>query len=314
MSMETPSKGPNKLRRGWITHTVRAVIVGAFALIALAMFAMVEKRPELSSVGRGKALAQANGCFACHGSSETDVRANFRQVSGGTWKPKSIPTLWENGIDRADVLVDWITHGVPEEEVEAHKKLFIQMPAYEKHLRASEIDDIAAWILSESVRLSQGAPSKTPIAALQPADVSKLPGDRLMVLGDELSRRSGCYQCHGELGQGGASNPASFKNYIPGFFGKDFQKLTDNGNRDEILHWIEHGRGKAIEAGTLGYLARRYVNAQAIGMPSYKNQLTAVEKSILTEYLLMLNKTGPLTAAKLEKLLKDLNDDSADKS
>ena len=311
--MDTPQR-TTKVRRRWVRHALRTFIFGAVALVALSVFAVVEKRPELSHVGRGKQLAQANGCFACHGTSETDFRGNLRQVTGGTWKPKGIPTFWENGIDRVDVLVDWITHGVPEEEAEAHKKLFIQMPAYEKHMATGEIEDVAAWILSEAVRLSQGAPSKEATPVIATADVSKLPPERLMPLGDRLSRQHGCYQCHGELGQGGASNPASFKNYIPGFFGRDFLKLTDNGNREEVLHWIEHGRGKAVESGALGYLAKKYVDGQAIGMPAYKDRLTPLEKTVLTEYLLLLNKEGPLSASKLEKLLKTLNEDGSDES
>lgn len=296
-------------------HFVRGFFLVLVCGIAAAVVLHFERRPERSIVAHGKELATIQGCFACHGTSEADPRANLRKTSTGEWKPKSIPTFWENGIDRVDVLVDWITHGVPAEEAEAHKRLFIQMPAYEKFMSPADIEAITAWILSDAIRLTQGSPQ--PTADLQTLDATKvaqLDPDRLLILGDRLARKHACYQCHGEFGQGGAANPESFKEYIPGFFGHDFRKLTKDGDREEILHWIDHGRGRDIEAGALGSLAKKYLDAQAIGMPGYHDQLTAVEKTILTEYLLLLNKKGPLSAKELERLLKFLNEDTHEHS
>jgi mono/diheme cytochrome c family protein len=182
------------------------------------------------------------------------------------------------------------------------------MPAYDAFMKPTEIEAISAWILAEGIRLSQaGGPDEIPLLAL--ADVAGLAPNRLLALGDALSRRHGCYQCHGELGQGGVANPASFKNTIPGFFGHDFRELTDGGDRDEILHWIDHGRGQAIESGLTGAVAKRFLDGQAIGMPGYRDRLNEVEKSILTEYLLYLNKTGPLSAKELERILKLLTEE-----
>jgi mono/diheme cytochrome c family protein len=273
-----------------------------------------ETQPEHSIVGRGKLLATSSGCFACHGTSEADPHANFRKTADGSWKPKAIPTFWENGIDTADVIVDWITHGVPEDEAAAHRKLFIQMPAYERFLPASDIDAIATWILSEGVRQSQAAadPASEKVPATE-AELQALDPDHLMAVGDRLSRRFGCYQCHGEFGQGGAPNPASLKGYIPGFFGRDFLALTENGDREEIAYWIDHGRGRAIESGLLGAVAKKYLSGQAIAMPAYKDQLSAMEKSTLVEYLSLLQHEGPLSAKKFESLLHLLNEDSIKK-
>jgi len=131
------------------------------------------------------------------------------------------------------------------------------------------------------------------------------------VSGDLLSRRHGCYQCHGELGQGGIANPDSFKGYIPGFQGTDFLKLTANGDRAEILHWIDHGRGRAIEAGVLGGIAKRYFDRQAIPMPGYRDQLTAAEKELLADYLLLVNKAGPLSVQEIERLVQLLASSSS---
>lgn len=303
------SSNPNGRRKRavlWLLGLAAGVTGAALAL-------QYERQPELSVVSHGKDLAVANGCFACHGTSDSDQRANFRQLASGEWRPKSIPTLWENGIDRADVLNEWIAKGVTAKEAEAHKRLFIQMPAYEGFMKPAEIEAVSAWILAEGIRLSQGGgPDEIPLPAI--ADVAGLAPNRLLALGDALSRRHACYQCHGELGQGGVKNPASFKNTIPGFFGADFLELTAGGDRDEILYWIDHGRGRALESGLTGSLAKRFLDGQAIGMPGYRDHLTEVEKAVLTEYMLYLNKSGPLSAKELERILKLLTEEPLDQS
>ena len=268
-----------------------------------------ERTPKHSPVARGKERAVANGCFACHGSSEGDHRANLRKLASGAWKPKSIPTLWENGIDSAEVLNEWIAKGVTADQAEEHSRLFIKMPAYEGFMKPADIEAVSAWILAEAIRLSQGA-AATTIALPGEAEIAQLTPDRLLVLGDALSRKHGCYQCHGELGQGGVMNPESFKKIIPGFFGEDFLELTNGGDREEILHWIDHGRGRDLESGLMGFLATGFLDGQAISMPAYRDHLTKSEKAVLTEFLLYLNKAGPLTAKELERILKLLSEAS----
>jgi mono/diheme cytochrome c family protein len=281
------------------------VILGLLAAVAIlvSVFYQFERNPEVSPVARGEKLASSSGCFACHGRDDAENRFNLRQASPGKWRTKSLPTMWEDGIDRADIIIDWITHGVPARSVEKHKQLLIQMPAYEKRLTPEEIDALAAWVLAEGLRLNEGqgnASRNTP--ALDDVLPEKLSADQLLVIGDRLSRKHGCYQCHGELGQGGAANLASYKGHIPGFFGKEFLELTANGDRAEILHWIDHGRGKAIESGLTGKLAKHFIEGQAIGMPGYRDHLSEKEKILLTDYLLLLNKTGPLTAKDVDRI------------
>ena len=279
------------------------------------VFFYSERQPEQSPVSRGAKLADTSGCFACHGRSEAEERYNLRQTAPGNWKSKSIPTVWEDGVDRAEVVIDWVTHGVPARGIERHKQLLIQMPAYEKHLSPEEIDSIAAWVLAEGLRLSQGhgnAERETP--SLSPAEIGKLSTQQLFVLGDRISRQHGCYQCHGEFGQGGVANPASFKGTIPGFYGREFLQLTANGDRAEISHWIDHGRGQAIESGLTGRLAKKFLDAQAIGMPGYRDHLNETEKTLLTDYLLLLNKTGPMPAKEIERHGQLLDDKTGKKT
>lgn len=303
MSDSAAASAPRRRPRRWPALLFLAGAACALAGVALYHY---EKRAELSPVARGQQLVVDHGCYACHGRSDSDVRANFRRTPAGAWRPKSIPTFWDNGIAEAEVLVDWIANGVPAREAEEHQRLFIQMPAYRDFMSAAEIDAVAAWILSEGLRLSGGmgnADRRTPVPDVGAAPLTEA---QLLVHGDRLSRQHGCYQCHGEFGQGGVANPASFKNYIPGFFGKDFRQLTDGGRRDEVLHWIEHGRGRAIESGPAGRVAQHFFQRQAIGMPAYRDRLTGNETSILTDYVLLLNRTGPLTARQFEALFQTL--------
>ena len=130
-------------------------LVAALGLSGAAVF-LWARQPEISPVARGEKLAIASGCFACHGRSEAEERFDLRQTAPGNWKAKNIPTMWEDGVDRAEVIIDWITHGVPARGAEKHRQLLIQMPAYEKYRTAQEIDCIAAWVLAEGLRLTQG--------------------------------------------------------------------------------------------------------------------------------------------------------------
>ena len=101
---------------------------------------------------------------------------------------------------------------------------------------------------------------------------------------------------------------------IPGFYGREFLQLTANGDLTEILHWIDHGRGQAIESGLTGRLAKKFLEAQAIGMPGYRDHLNETEKALLTDYLLLLNKTGPMQAKEIERFGHLLDDKAAKKA
>jgi len=280
----------------------KILTVALLALLALGIggtiLFQVEKQPEYSPVARGAQLADTAGCFACHGRGDGEKRFNLRQAAPDKWAAKSNPTFWDGDIVKVDELVDWITNGAPAAEAERHKKLLIRMPAYKDRLQPDEIEAIAAWILAEGLKFSA-----EPAGKSEPATGPAPTGDQLLVSGDQLSRKLGCYQCHGELGQGGVKNPGSFKGYIPGFFGQDFLKLTANGDRSEILHWIDHGRGRAIEAGLTGKMTKKYFEGQATQMPGYRDQLTAPEKELLADFMLLLNKSGPLPAKEIERIV-----------
>jgi cytochrome c553 len=121
------------------------------------------------------------------------------------------------------------------------------------------------------------------------------PGN-LLIAGEQLVRRYHCFQCHGELGQGGFSNSGALKGYVPGYFGDDFKALTHNGDPVSVRKWIMHGMDNTIvEAPVLGPIAAFFFSRQAINMPRY-NSLEAAEINILVNYVIAINQYGPMTA------------------
>lgn len=280
----------------------------AFLVMSLVLAVLVlgllysARRAESSPVSRGEALAVSAGCYACHAASEVEPRVNFRVSSSGAYRSRGLPTFWEDGIESAEIVKEWIRDGSPADERERQQSYLIQMPAYGgDHLSEDEIESLTAWILAKDLSLSGGM-GTIELDLPDTLDPEALTDDQLLVFGDRISRQYACYQCHGELGQGGVPNPASFKGYIPGFFGDDFLELTDGGAREEILYWIDHGRGKAIESGWKGRFAKYFFERQATGMPGYESLLSESEKEVLVDFMLLLNAMGPLGTEEIERL------------
>jgi len=121
--------------------------------------------------------------------------------------------------------------------------------------------------------------------------------ENLLAAGEHIARKYYCFQCHGQLGQGGFQNAGSLKGYVPGYFGTDFKLMTNNGDPDSVRKWIAYGRDPAFLEGVLtGRIAKYFFNRQAIRMPSYKS-LDQGELDILVNYVIALNNFGPMTAA-----------------
>jgi hypothetical protein len=117
-----------------------------------------------------------------------------------------------------------------------------------------------------------------------------------LISGEKLARKYHCFQCHGQLGQGGFKNSKSLKGYIPGYFGKDFKLLTRNADPNSVREWITHGVDPTIvENPVTGRIAEFFFNRQAINMPSYKS-LKPEEIEILINYVIALHEIGPMKA------------------
>lgn len=117
-----------------------------------------------------------------------------------------------------------------------------------------------------------------------------------LAAGEYLARKYHCFQCHGQLGQGGFKNARSLKGYVPGYFGSDFRRLTRDADPASVRQWIFEGMDSAILTEPLtGWIATYFFDRQAVSMPSY-NSLSSVEIDILTGYVIALNKFGPMNA------------------
>ena len=117
-----------------------------------------------------------------------------------------------------------------------------------------------------------------------------------VITGEQLARKYYCFQCHGQLGQGGFKNSRSLKGYIPGYFGRDFETLTRNADPDSVREWITQGVDPIIfENPVTGRIAEFFFRRQTINMPRYQS-LDPEEIEILVNYVITLHKFGPMTA------------------
>ena len=127
----------------------------------------------------------------------------------------------------------------------------------------------------------------------------------LLIAGEQLARRYHCFNCHGQLGQGGLTNSRSFKGYVPGYFGRDFNILTRNSDPESVRKWIMYGLDSAIlQNPVTGRIAKAFFERQAINMPSFKS-LRPEEIDTLVKYVIALNQYGPMTASKVRAYAKD---------
>ena len=147
----------------------------------------------------------------------------------------------------------------------------------------AECTDAIAYF--ETVRLRRNFDDRAQINIKSP-----------LFAGEKLARQYHCFQCHGHLGQGGFKNSKSLKGYVPGYFGSDFRILTRNADPDSVRAWIVRGMDSAIlEKPVTGRIAEFFFRRQAVSMPSYKS-LPPEEIDILVNYVIALNKFGPMTA------------------
>ena len=148
------------------------------------------------------------------------------------------------------------------------------------HPEIRESGDVEAYF--EAVRAERSFPAR-----------ARVRGNDLLE-GERLARRYNCFQCHGELGQGGYKNPGALKGYIPGFFGDDFLRLTRSADRASVRDWIVNGVDPALlESVFTGAVADFFLERQRINMPSFTT-LPVQELELLVSYVSALNAMGPM--------------------
>jgi len=206
---------------------------------------------EETAAVRGQRLAAELGCFSCHGPGG----------GGGTPNPgseeKEVPAFTERTqmmyVKSTDDLREYILDGAPKrrrEDPDYRAKMeaaALRMPAYRDFVSAAQVEDLVAYLRAAS---DQVLPPEAEADAVR---------------GVELAMELGCHDCHGPLGAGGVANPGSFKGYVPGFWGEDFDELVRD--EDELRAWIADGEIERIAEHPVG---RRFFERQVIKMPAYK--------------------------------------------
>lgn len=252
--------------------------------------------PEESAYSKGRKVAESAGCFACHGRTDTTTAYNLEKLirkdkDDEDYETQSVSWFFSDYKVRTPQRYrQWIENGLPEnkrndkEDLEEHENHALKMPAYKKSLSKEEIDNLIVFLTIDN----RGYLEKT---------------DKLFSKGEKLARKAGCFACHGELGQGGINNLGSFKGYIPGFFGKDFEILTDGAKEQEIKEWIRDGVSKKFyNQNILGFKpGKMFTEKQSIQMPAYKEYLTEEEIDTLVQYTLELHKKGQITYKDLDQ-------------
>ena len=239
------------IETGWLLYpAVRGVVLS------------IEETPA----GRGHRLAAELGCFTCHGP----------DGGGGTKNPGSqegeVPAFTEQTqmmyVKTTEDIREYILDGAPKRRREDEdygarmEAAALRMPAYRNLLSARQVEDLVAYLRATSGQIMPGQ------------------DDAAVSHGAELAMEYDCFGCHGALGAGGVSNPGSFKGYIPGFWGDDYDELVRSD--DELRQWIADGHVPRISEHPIGgWFFRR----QAAKMPAYGRFLSPEDIAALGAYV-----------------------------
>lgn len=240
------------------------VAVAAVGLAGLAATAFLFPS-RLTSVERGRRLAETQGCFACHGPEGTRGAGNPGRSD------RTVPTygsLMMYATNREEVR-QWIADGVSRTRAQSETwrkeraRGVLQMPAYGDRLTKRQIDDLVAFVLA---------------AAGEPA-----PEDSLARAGLARAEALGCTGCHGDGGRYSRRNPGSLKGYVPSWDGDDWPELVRD--EAEFREWVERGISTRLEQNAI---ARFFLDRAALRMPAYRARLEPGDLAALWAYIAWL--------------------------
>jgi mono/diheme cytochrome c family protein len=243
------------------------VALVAGAALALAAWTAVSwwRSRNVGAVQRGWAVAEARGCFGCHG-------------PGGV---TGQPDMGVPGFSRDDLeayvknegeIREWILDGMPQRlrqesaAATSGEASLTSMPAWRDILSPREVDDLVAYI-----------------EAVGELDHPTEPG---VEAGRLAAQRLGCFGCHGPQGRGSPPNPRSLKGYIPAWDGADFAELARSDA--EVKEWIVDGRPRRLREDRV---ARYFMDRQVIQMPAYRGRITPEEVEQVLGYIRWLRRT-----------------------
>ena len=243
------------------------LLIPATGIIAIAAGVRSIFGAEVSTYSQGASVYADFGCGACH---ESLVLGPIQR------RRKPAPHLFEDWIDASD-LSEEIRFGSYESDDYAVAQRSIprkiKMPAYNDLISDSNLRALLVFL-----------------------QVNQLMNMRSASAGQNLARKYGCFDCHGPLGLGGVVNPRSLRGYIPGWFGADFDELTNGGNREIVAEWISDGTSSSITGKSLGrgMVARHFGESQAIKMPAFDRRIPMEDLNLLVDYVLSLRSLGDM--------------------
>jgi len=226
-----------------------AVLALAGALAAAA--ALWITRPHLPPAERGRRLAEAQGCFTCHGPAGRQGAANPGR------RDKSVPTFAGDLMmyaHDADDVREWILDGSTARKRESRTWReqrdagALRMPAFRGVLSPAQVSDLVAYVMLVSE--------------------SPEPTDSLALAGRDRAASLGCVGCHGPGGRLAPRNPGSLKGYIPSWDGADFPELVRD--EAEFREWVEKGISARFRTNPA---ARFFLVRARLHMPAYERHL-----------------------------------------
>lgn len=239
-------------------------LVLAAAAAASYLFLRRSRTPSPSRVQRGYEVADAMGCFACHGPG--GLRGMADPGHGLDEVPPLAGGLVTMYAKDEGELREWILDGAPRRirddpaQWKLRERAVIQMPAWRGLIEDDDLEDLVAYVKAVS-------------------DL-ETPQDEQARAGRKTAERYGCFNCHGPQGRGSLPNLRSFKGVIPAWDGPDFVELArDEG---EVREWILYGRPRRLQEQQA---ARYFLDRQPIKMPAYQGHVTEAELGELLAYI-----------------------------
>ena len=240
---------------------LRIILPIAFLIIIVSFFLLSLRFPKHTAVWRGRQVAVKYGCFNCHGFE------GYKGISNPGYIYGEVPA-WQGGtammfIFDEDDIKEWILYGKLRRFEGEKRGGIIKMPAYDGTIDEDELKDLIIYLkaVMELIEIDSDSARK----------------------GYEIAKKSGCFGCHGPYGMGGMPNPGSFKGYIPGWDGEDFDELVKS--EGELREWIKNGNIRRLSKN---FVARFFIKRQIIKMPAYKDKLTEDEINYVISYILWL--------------------------
>jgi mono/diheme cytochrome c family protein len=249
---------------------VHAAARVTFLLLALALVGWaVVARPNLPPAERGRRLAQASGCFTCHGPGGLHGVANHGRSD------LTVPGFTGDVMMFAksdDEIREWIRDGVTKAKSGSESwrakrdRGALRMPAFGGRFGERGLDDLVAY-----VNAMAGNPE---------------PGDSLVQAGLDRTEALGCNGCHGPGGRLAPPNPGSLKGYVPSWDGRDFGELVRD--RAEFHQWVANGvSGRFAHDPAASFFLKR----AALHMPAFRDHLQPGDEDALWTYVQWLRRT-----------------------